>query len=514
MLSKIKTAVCTGIEGRAVCVETDISNGLPNMNIVGLASTTVIEARERIKSAIINSGFEFPKGRITVNLTPAGLRKNGSYLDLPIAAGVLTSNGYVNPINIREYGIIGELSLDGSVLGIDCLLPILLCMRSCGIKKIIIPESNYSESQLIDGVEIITVSSLCNCISVINGDLQVNDAAYDCSTELNAGLKKITNAGELDFSDIKGQESAKRVITIAVTGRHGLLMMGSPGCGKTMLARRIPTIMPEMTSDELLETAIIYSVTGENNRSGSICTDRPFRSPHNSIGTAGLLGGGSFPRPGEITLAHNGVLFLDEVCEFDRYKIESLRLPVETGHITHFRNGMAYRFPCSFQLIMATNPCKCGYYGDTERLCTCTQNELEQYRRRLSGPMMDRIDLRMRMEKVTYNEVSGTDSIGMSSSDMKKDVLKGMDFARSMGRSIANGRMSDKDIEKFCTTDVAGQSLLENAYSRMHLSPRSYRKVLKVARTIADIDTSTLIRQEHIAEALSYRMFDEINNDI
>lgn len=512
MISKINTAVCMGINGKAVCVETDISNGLPNMSIVGLASTMVMESKERIKSAIVNSGYEYPRGRVTVNLTPADVRKTGNGLDLPIAIGLLTAAMYVSNSKARNYGMIGALSLDGEVMGIEGVLPMILCMVEEGIKKLIIPTANYNEACLVKGVELIPVASLRECVDIINDEIPFDGGSMQMLPMEKTDKYEIRE-DVLDFSDIKGQEAAKRAITIAVTGRHGLLMVGSPGCGKTMLARRIPTIMPAMTPRELIETAIVYSIEGKNNRDGKISIERPFRSPHNSIGRAGLLGGGNnHPVPGEITLAHNGVLFLDEACEFDRDKIESLRQPIEDREITHVRAGIPYTFPCNFQLVMASNPCKCGYYGDSEHLCKCTQVQLEQYRRKLSGPMMDRIDLRIQMETVTYKEIAEDKLISQSSEEMRNDVRRGIEFAKQMGRGIANGDMTDADLDKYCKLGKEEKNLMKNAYNRLGLSPRSYKKILKVARTIADMDESRDIKEEHLAEALSYRMLTEVNS--
>lgn len=501
MLSRINTAVCIGIEGKSVTVETDISNGLPAMNIVGLASTTIMESRERIKSAIVNSGYMYPGGRITVNLVPADLRKTGSCLDLPIAIGLLTSSLVVDSRNVVNYGIIGELSLDGGIEAVSGVLSMILRFKELGINRIIIPQDNTDEAALIDDADIIPVSSLKECIECINENI---------STALIPRKVEHRLKNEFDFKDIHGQENAKRAIVISVTGRHGLLMIGSPGCGKSMLARRIPGIMPEMNRRELIETSMIYSVLGHNSCSSNYDMSRPFRSPHNSIGKAGLLGGGNVPIPGEISLAHNGVLFLDEVCEFDREKIESLRTPIEEKTITHFRKGIPYTFPCNFQLVMASNPCPCGYYGDEEHLCKCSLSQLEHYRRKLSGPMMDRIDLRLEMEKVGFREISSSIS-GLSSEEMRNDVENGINFAAKMGRSVANANMSDVDIKEYCKLGEKEEQLIKDAYNRLKLSPRSYNKTLKVARTIADLDESETIQCKHIAEALSYRMLNEIN---
>ncbi len=513
MFSKINSAVCAGIEGKMIRVETDIRGGLPAMNIVGLASTTVMEARERIRAAVINSGYEYPRGRVTVNLTPADLRKDGSSIDLPIAIGLLAASLYVDPAKAEKYGMIGELSLDGDVLGVKGVLPMLLGMKRNGIRSCIIPLANYREASVVTDMEIIPLEDLEDCVDVINcDDPEYKKAFIRYAEEKTPGIRKISNPMGLDFADIRGQENAKRAISIAVTGRHGLLMIGSPGCGKTMLAKRIPTIMPEMNDDEIIETAIVYSVTGRNNKEGTILVDRPFRSPHNSIGRAGLLGGGMIPIPGEITLAHNGVLFLDEVCEFDRDTIEAMRLPIEEKQITHFRGGRQYTFPCDFQLIMAANPCRCGYFGDSGKMCTCSQSQLEQYRRKLSGPMMDRVDIRVSMERVDYDSISNSKDRGRSSEELRRDVARGTAFALSMGRNVCNGNMSDNDIVKYCRLDPQEEQLMKSAYSSLKLSPRSYKKILKVARTIADMDESEMIRREHIAEALSYRMLNEVNN--
>ncbi len=521
MISLINTAVCMGVEGRNIRVETDISRGLPYINIVGLASTTVIEAKERIKSAIMNAGFEYPRGRITVNLAPAGLRKNGSCLDLPIAIGVLASDGKVNPARLRNCGFLGELSLDARVLYVDGVLPMIMSLYKEGIKRIYIPRENLYETSILEGPEIVPISSLQECVDIINtgGCRRANEGVTaEGSRSTNEGVTAGANermntetthvASELDYEDIYGQENAKRAISIAVTGRHGLLMVGSPGCGKTMLARRIPSIMPEMSAEEIIETAIINSVaSGVMNYS---LRQRPFRAPHNSIGKAGLLGGGYYPIPGEISLAHNGVLFLDEACEFDKDSLQALRQPLEDKQIIHFRHGQAYRFPCNFQMVMATNPCPCGYYGDDEQICKCTPVQVDNYRRKLSGPILDRIDMRLVMEKVSFEHMNKEIAKGKSSADLRADVERGLNFAREHGRLMPNSSIADSELEELCSLGKTEKELMNAAYQSLKLSPRSYNRILRVARTIADMDESEEIKAEHLTEALSYRTIDII----
>lgn len=536
MFSRIHTAVCRGVEGTEVFVETDIARGLPGIYIVGLASTMVMESRERIKSAIINSDLEYPRGRITVNLTPASLRKTGSGLDLPIAAGVLSSCAYIDAAKAWEYGIVGELSLEGRVLGVNGVLPMMICMKDAGLRKVIIPAENEVEASLVSGMEIYPVRTLTECIEIINGggcaasqviavdeDGVVIERRQSTSSGINAEAVRQNQQKTLtcgDFADIKGQENAKRALTIAVAGRHGILMVGSPGCGKTMLASRLPGIMPPMTEKECLETAVIYSAAGKMRSTEELMT-RPFRNPHCTIGRAGLIGGGSIPVPGEITLAHNGVLFMDEVCEYDTGTIEALRTPIEEKKIVHFRKGDSYVFPCNFQLVMAANPCPCGYFGDSKRICKCSEAQLERYRKKLSGPMMDRIDMRISMEKVEYEDLRGSGH--MTSEGKRKDepagdsdvvrtcVERAIHFAHSNGRLVYNSDMTDSEIDKYCILGPAEEKFMKRAYDALKMTPRSYKKTLKVARTIADLAGSADIHEEHLAEALSYRMLDQVN---
>ena len=526
MFSRIRSAVCSGMEGREVFVETDIARGLPGVNIVGLASTMIMESRDRIKSAIVNTGLEFPHGRITVNLTPASLRKSGSCLDLPIAVGILAAGLEVYPAAARSPGIIGELSLDGRLLRVDGMLPMIIRMKEAGVREVIVPAGNAGEAALVSGMKIFPVADLAECIGLLNGGMSRPGSCYDAAAGRPACAEHgerdkcaeapLIGQGGNDFGDIAGQENAKRAITIAAAGRHGLLMVGSPGCGKSMLASRIPTVMPPMDENEMLEAAVVLSVTGKSfdiDEYGKPLIMRPFRSPHHTIGRAGLAGGGSIPVPGEITLAHNGVLFLDEICEFDKSNIETLRIPMEERRITHFRKGEAYVFPCDFQLVMAANPCPCGFYGDPDRVCRCSQKQLESYRRRLSGPIIDRVDMRITMEKVKFEDMQRTDGCeNITSAEMRANVMSALSFARECGRSGYNALLSDHDIENVCRLGRSEKMFMRQAYEALKMSPRSYKKTLKVARTIADIDLSTDICERHLAEALSYRTLERIND--
>lgn len=506
MYSRINSAVCSGIEGRGVFVETDIGRGLPGIGMVGLPSTMVMESRERIKSAIINSGFDFPKGKITINLTPASLRKNSSCLDLPMAVGILESGGCIGEIK-DGWGIIGELSLDGRVLGVDGALPMMLYLLESGMRGIIVPVDNAAEAALAGG-NIHAVKDIQECVELIcRKPEEVSEAlSRERVNRAIDGLKRAesTDSAEPDFRDIVGQEKAKRAVTIAASGRHGLLMIGSPGCGKTMIAGRMAGVMPAMTERERLEAAIVRSVTGRSSENIAEIK-RPFRDPHHTIGRAGLIGGGSYPVPGEITLAHNGVLFLDEICEFNKEVIESLRLPLEEKKITHFRKGEAFTFPCDFQVLMAANPCPCGFLGDRDRECTCTQADLDRYRRKLSGPIMDRIDMTIRMEKVEYSDLTG-ERTGLTTEEMRKQVIAALEFAKKCGRDGYNSDLDEKQMNIHCALGKEEKAFMRKAYSSFSMSPRSYTRALKVSRTIADLDASEEIKIKHLAEALNYRL--------
>ena len=516
MYSRTRSAVCFGMEGREVFVETDISRGLPGIGVVGLASTMVMESRERIRKAIENSGYEYPKGRITVNLTPASLRKNSSCLDLPIAIGILASEGNIRLRVAEDWAVIGELALDGRVLGVEGALPMMLHMKDLGIKGMIVPEANRMEAILAGG-NIFTVRNLRECAILMcmdpvkaaedheTGKLLARNGDVPDELISEGSNIKVKTDSDLEFGDIVGQENAKRAVVIAAAGRHGLLMVGSPGCGKTMIAGRMAGVMPAMNEREMLETAIVRSVAGCGTDSLRLWSKRPFRAPHHTIGRAGLIGGGLYPVPGEITLAHNGVLFLDEICEFNKETIESLRIPIEEKKITHFRKGEPYTFPCNCQVVMAANPCPCGYLGDRDRECTCTQADLEKYRRKLSGPIIDRIDMYITMEKVEYRDLSEKKS-GMTTAEMRGQVIRAIDFARKQGRKGFNSDLNTKEFDVYCRLGEAERKFMNRAYDAFAMSPRAYSRTLKVARTIADLDESDEIKTGHLAEALNYRM--------
>ncbi len=504
MLAKVKTATLTGVKGSVVTVETDLHRGLPTLTVVGLADTTIREACGRVKPAIMNSGFRFPDGRVTVNLAPAGKRKEGSHFDLPIAIGIIAVGQERSQILERgNTAFLGEISLDGTVNPVAGALPLAMSLREAGMKNIMLPESNAEEVSVLKDINILPVRALSQAASYVFGDGTIG--IYNNSRE-----KRKQKEGGEDFVEVAGQEMAKRAVTIGVAGKHGLMMIGGPGCGKTMIARRIPTIMPELTYEEMLEITGIYSVAGLLGEERSVVGERPFRSPHHTISSASLIGGGSRPRPGELSLAHRGVLFLDELGEFDSRVIDAMRQPLEDGYIMINRNMEEVVFPASVMLVAAANPCRCGNLWDDRKVCTCTKRQLDSYRRKLSGPFADRIDMHIRMSPVEKEKiVAGTGAADcLSSREMRAMVEKAVEIQRKRyeGTPYAgNGDLDERGIARFCGTDSRGRRLLEEAYERMGLTMRACRKLLKVARSIADLEGADDIAEEHIAEALMYR---------
>lgn len=493
-----------GLDGEKITVEVDVANGFPAFDLVGLPDAAVRESKERVRAAIKNSGFAFPKTRITVNLAPADLKKDGSALDLPIAVGILAAGGQLGNVNIQESAFIGELSLDGTIRMVPGVLPMLIGVRAAKIATAFIPAGNRPEGELVDSLHIQPVDCLRNLVLRLSGEI----AGEPLQKKPFAGEQNILYS--VDFSDVQGQFTAKRALEIAAAGGHNVRMVGAPGSGKTMLARRLPTILPPLTEEEALEVTKIYSIAGLLKRDNGLITERPFRSPHHTISHNALIGGGSVPKPGEVTLSHNGVLFLDEFPEFSHTALEVLRQPLEDGFVTISRVQATFSFPADFILVSAENPCPCGYYGeegDKIHNCTCTLSEIERYRKKISGPLLDRIDLQVHVSRLAYNEMH-LENQGESSAKIRERVIEARrsQSARLKGTGLyANASMGRREIKKFCALSPAAEHLLAEAYARLGLSARSYDRIIKVARTIADLEQREQIEAEHVAEAVQLR---------
>ena len=504
MLTKIMTASLWGIDADLVTVETDVHPGLPALNIVGLADITIKEARDRIRPAVMNSGFRFPGNRITVNLSPAATRKEGSHFDLPVALGLLLLEEGAPVENAPGWGVMGELSLDGQVLPVTGALPMAIGMRKSGIKKIMVPEGNAEEVSIVEDVDVYPVSDLRQAFDVYTGKAPA--IRYKGTDTADHGSRVI---GVPDYADVAGQENVKRAVTIAAAGAHGLLMMGSPGVGKTMIAGRMPGIMPDLDYEGALTLTQIYSVAGRLSEKKQIIRDRPFIAPHTIVTKAGLLGGGLRPKPGAVSLAHEGILFLDEFGEFDGKLLDMLRQPMEERKIAISRGGRNAVFPCSFMLVAASNPCKCGYLGDPKHECTCTPGQIDSYRSRFSGPLMDRIDLHVKVEAVEERDL-GRKTKGLSTAEMKEMVAGARVLQRRRQKDRLNGELDPAELKKYCPLGGEERKFMEKAYSSLGLSMRVYHKVIKVSRTIADLAGEPEIGVDHIAEALQYRGLESI----
>lgn len=503
MLSKIKTCVLFGLEGYEVDVETDLSGGLPNFNIVGLPDISIKESKERVRSAIKNSRFDFPVSRITVNLAPANLRKEGSQIDLPIAVGILAASKVIYGKVDEKTCIIGELSLDGKITAIDGALPMIISMRNNNFKKAIVPEDNKEECGAIEGIDIIPVNNITQLVDYLNGNLDIApfEYKYDFSDKKDYFQE--------DFSEIKGQPAMKRAVEIAAAGMHNIILLGSPGSGKTMIARRIPTILPDLTFDESLEVTKIYSISGLLSNKGLI-NKRPFRSPHHTSSRTSMAGGGSNPRPGEVSLSHYGVLFLDEIPEFPKSVIEILRQPMEDGKITISRASGSFTFPAKFMMVASMNPCPCGYLGDPTHDCSCSQGQIDKYLGKISGPLLNRIDIQVEVLPVKYDDLKDN-RIEETSEEIKKRIVKARNIQQKRYKDIGimtNSELSTKGIAKFCRVNKESEILLKNAFEVLGLSVRAYNKILKVARTIADLENYENIETKHVAEAIQYRNLD------
>lgn len=504
MLSKVNSVGLMGIDGFAVSVEADVTGGLPGFDIVGLGDAAVKEARERVRSGIKNSGYVFPSKKIIVNMAPASMRKEGASYDLSIAVAIMAATGQI-PNPPKEAVFVGELSLDGSINHVSGILPMVISMFEKGYRDFFVPEAAAMEAAVVENARIYPVKKLSALLSHLRDDETIEPYTREKANAVNNTPDTL-----LDFCDVKGQESAKRGLEIAAAGNHNVLLIGPPGTGKTMLAQRMPSILPDLSFEESLEVSKIHSIAGNLCKDMPLITGRPFRNPHHTISTVGLAGGGTVPKPGELSLAHNGVLFLDELPEFKREALEVMRQPLEDGKVTISRVNATLTYPCNLMLIASMNPCKCGFLGDRKRQCTCTPNQINQYRSKISGPLLDRIDIQVEVASVEYDDLNKQEK-GELSAAIKARVNRARQIQRDRYKEYkiySNSQLSAGMIEEFCRIDERANGILKMAFERMGLSARAHSRILKVARTIADLAGEKDIKAEHVAEAVQYRNLD------
>lgn len=505
MLARVLSSAVMGIDAYIVEVELDISDGLPAFATVGLPDSAVKESRERVTAAIKNSGFYFPPSRITANLAPADVRKEGSAFDLPMALGVMTATGQIQTDNLERMLVLGELALDGSVRSVPGCLPMAAIAKENQFKGVILPKANAKEAAVINDLEVYPVESLQEAVEHLNGQRTTPPFQYDIREAFDQQSEY-----PVDFVDVKGQEHVKRAIEVAAAGGHNLIMIGPPGSGKTMIAKRIPTILPDMTLEEALETTKIHSIMGLLGNDVPLIATRPYRSPHHTISDAGLIGGGKFPRPGEVSLSHHGVLFLDELPEFRKNVLEVMRQPLEDGQVAIARAAASYTYPANFMLVAAMNPCPCGFFGDPNRECRCSRQQIQNYISRISGPLLDRIDLQVEVPAVKYRDLA-SDFSGEPSASIRERVQRARHIQQdrfTQAPIYCNANMESRHLREFCKVEDAAQELLRVAITQLGLSARAYDRILKVARTIADLGKSPTIEAEHVSEAIQYRSLD------